>query len=92
VVAGGKTPPIALDRAEALGFKLAILPGLLFKGAINAFDALLAELKKTHRHPEMGTTVREAFRRVGAAEWEPLRERFRDPSPAETARRKPAAE
>ncbi|HYB58272.1 MAG TPA: isocitrate lyase/PEP mutase family protein [Alphaproteobacteria bacterium] len=92
VVWGGKTPTLDLAEAERLGFKLAILPGLLFKGAINAFDALLQEVKATRRHPVMGATVREVFRRVGADEWEPLRDRFRDASPAELARRKPAAE
>ncbi|MFI4988660.1 MAG: oxaloacetate decarboxylase [Alphaproteobacteria bacterium] len=92
VVWGGKTPSLDLAEAEKLGFKLAILPGLLFKGAINAFDALLAEVKKTQRHPAMGATVREVFRRMGAEDWDPLRERFRGPSSAELARRKPAAE
>ncbi|HXQ65327.1 MAG TPA: isocitrate lyase/PEP mutase family protein [Alphaproteobacteria bacterium] len=92
VVWGGKTPTLDLAEAEKLGFKLAILPGLLFKGAMNAFDALLQEVKATRRHPAMGATVREVFRRMGADEWEPLRERFRDASPAELARRKPAAE
>ena len=92
VVWGGKTPVFDLAEAERLGFKLAILPGLLFKGAINAFDALLAEVKSTRRHPAMGAGVREVFRRVGADEWEPLRTRFREPAPGEPARRKPAAE
>jgi len=92
VVWGGKTPVHDLAEAERLGFKLAILPGLLFKGAINAFDALLAEVKETRRHPAMGAGVREVFRRVGADEWEPLRTRFREPPAGESARRKPAAE
>jgi len=92
VVWGGKTPVVDLAEAERLGFKLAILPGLLFKGAINAFDALLAEVRETRRHPAMGAGVREVFRRVGADEWEPLRTRFRAPQPDERPRRKPAAE
>ncbi len=92
VVWGGKTPALDLAEAERLGFKLAILPGLLFKGAINAFDALLAEVKMTKRHPAMGATVRDVFRRMGAEEWDPLRERFRTAATAELARRKPAAE
>jgi 2-methylisocitrate lyase-like PEP mutase family enzyme len=38
VVWGGKTPAMDLRDAEALGYKLAILPGLLFKAAIGACD------------------------------------------------------
>src|SRR5277367_4079521 len=41
VVWGGKTPEIDLRDAETLGFKLAIVPGLLLKAAIGACDAAL---------------------------------------------------
>ena len=34
-----------------MGFKLAIVPGLLLKAVIGACDAALAELKATHVHP-----------------------------------------
>jgi 2-methylisocitrate lyase-like PEP mutase family enzyme len=81
VVWGGKTPQIDLREAEALGFKLAIVPGLLLKAAIGACDAALAELKQTHMHPapREGMTVREAFNRVGAVEWDEFRTKFRAP-------------
>ena len=51
-----------------MGFKLAIVPGLLLKAAIGACDAALAALKETHIHPAPrdGMTVRAAFNRVGA--------------------------
>jgi 2-methylisocitrate lyase-like PEP mutase family enzyme len=82
VVWGGKTPNLDLREAAAMGFKLAIVPGLLLKAVIGACDDGLAELNATHRHPtpkgEM--TVREAFNRVGAREWEVFRTRFRDGS------------
>jgi 2-methylisocitrate lyase-like PEP mutase family enzyme len=80
VVWGGKTPMLDLREAAALGFKLAIVPGLLLKATIGACDAALAALKATHAHPAPsgGMTVRDAFNRVGAREWDALRTRFRD--------------
>ncbi len=92
VVSGGKTPVLDLARAERLGFKLAILPGVLFQTAIAAFDAALAEVKTQHRHPDMKIGLKEKFRRVGAEEWDALRERFRAPSVAEAGRTRSAAE
>jgi 2-methylisocitrate lyase-like PEP mutase family enzyme len=79
VVRGGKTPEVDLRRAEAMGYKLAIVPGLLLKTVIGACDEMLAQLKATHVHPVPRTdmTVREGFNRVGAAEWDTLRTRFR---------------
>ena len=79
VVWGGKTPDLDLREAEAMGYKLAIVPGLLIKSVVGICDRMLAELKATHRHPtpikEM--TVPEMFRRFGADEWDALRTRFR---------------
>ncbi len=79
VVHGGKTPDVDLREAEAMGYKLAIVPGLLTKSVVGACEMALAALKATHRHPppirEM--TVREMFQRVGADEWDALRTRFR---------------
>jgi len=85
VVWGGKTPEIDLRDAEAMGYKFAILPGLLFKAAIGACDAVLREVKETHRHPAPrdGMTVQAAFNRVGAEEWGAFRTRFRSPAPTE---------
>lgn len=79
VVRGGKTPEIDLHRAQEMGYRLAIMPGLLLKAVIGACDEVLAALKATHVHPVPRTdmTVREAFSRVGAAEWDALRTRFR---------------
>jgi carboxyvinyl-carboxyphosphonate phosphorylmutase len=79
VVRGGKTPDLDLRDAERMGYKLAIVPGLLIKSVVGICDQVLAELKRTHRHPpplkEM--TVPEMFRRFGADEWDSLRHRFR---------------
>jgi 2-methylisocitrate lyase-like PEP mutase family enzyme len=92
VVSGGKTPMLDLAEAERLGFKLAILPGILFQTAMSAFDAVLAQVKAERRHPDMKVSLREKFRRVGAEEWDALRERFKTPSASETAVHKSAAE
>ena len=80
VVRGGKTPEIDLRRAQQMGYRLAIVPGLLLKAVIGACDEALAELKAQHVHPILrkDMTVREAFNRVGADEWDALRTRFRD--------------
>jgi 2-methylisocitrate lyase-like PEP mutase family enzyme len=81
VVWGGKTPDIDLREADKFGYKLAIVPGLLFKAVIGACDDVLAELKSSHVHPapRRGMTVRDAFNRVGAREWDVFRTKFREP-------------
>ena len=46
-------------------------------------DTLLREMKEQGRHPilDTGMTVRDAFRRVGADEWDAVSERFRAVEP-----------
>ena len=79
VVRGGKTPDIDLRDAEVMGYKLAIVPGLLIKSVVGICDQMLAELKASHSHPlpVNEITVPEMFRRFGADEWDALRDRFR---------------
>ena len=91
VVSGGKTPIIDFDQAQQLGFKLAILPGVLFQSAVSAFDKVLADVMQNRRHPDLKVSIREKFRRMGSDEWDALRDRFK--SPAQVADRdKNAAE
>jgi len=87
VVWGGKTPEIDLRDAEKFGYKLAIVPGLLFKAAIGACDDALAALKETHKHPEprRGMTVQDAFNRAGAGEWGVFRTKYRNAAIAKAA-------
>ncbi|MGE4046810.1 MAG: oxaloacetate decarboxylase [Acetobacteraceae bacterium] len=87
VVWGGKTPEIDLRDAERMGYKLAILPGLLFKAAIGACDAALAAVKETHRQPAPagGMPVQDAFHRVGAGEWGALRTKVRTEAESQRA-------
>jgi 2-methylisocitrate lyase-like PEP mutase family enzyme len=86
VVRGGKTPDLDLREAEAMGYKLAIVPGLLIKSVVGICDQMLAELKTSHRHPlpVREVTVPQMFRRFGADEWDALRTKFR-PAPARDA-------
>ena len=76
VVPGGRTPMFDLRQAQEMGYKLAILPGLMLKAAIEAGDAALAELKRTHQAPAVTQSVAQTFRRFGADEWDALRTRF----------------
>ena len=80
VVRAGKTPEIAFGEAERMGYKLAIVPGLLIKSVVGICEQMLAELKATQRHPVpvKEITVRETFQIFGADEWDALRRRFRD--------------
>jgi hypothetical protein len=71
-----------------MGYKLAIVPGLLIKSIVGICDRMLAELKTSQRHPlpVKEITVPEMFRRFGADEWDALRDRFRvDAAPREAA-------
>jgi 2-methylisocitrate lyase-like PEP mutase family enzyme len=93
VVWRGKTPDIAFDAAQRAGYKLAIVPGLLFKAVIGICDAMLAELKAGGQHPVLATplTVGDAFRRVGAEEWDAVSKRFSSVPAAEAKRSEAAA-
>src|SRR3984957_5598205 len=73
----GKTPDVAIDEAQAMGYKLAILPVLLFNAVVGVSDKLLAELKQKRRHPMPIADVppKEFFRRMGAEEWDRIRMR-----------------
>jgi len=79
----GKSPDLAFDEARRMGYRLVIVPGMLFKAVIGTCDAVLREMKEKGRHPilDTGMTVRDAFRRVGADEWDAVSERFRTTEP-----------
>ena len=54
VVWGGKSPKIDFAEAETMGYKVAIVPGLLIKAAMGASDEALAALREQGRHPTPG--------------------------------------
>jgi 2-methylisocitrate lyase-like PEP mutase family enzyme len=80
VVWGGKTPQIDMRDAQDMGYRVAILPGVLLKTIYGACDAALSALKATHHHPTplFDSSVKDAFRRFGAEEWDARRTQFRD--------------
>ena len=81
VVRGGKTPELNLRDAEAMGYRVAIMPSLLLGAAMEAIDLALATVRTTMQPPSAagGLNVRDRFRRFGSDEWDALRTRFRDP-------------
>ena len=82
VVRHGKTPEVDFADAERMGYKLAIVPGLLLKSVVGVCEQALDRTEiATGRHPPLlkEMTVREAFQISGADEWDALRSRFREP-------------
>jgi len=86
VVWRGKTPDVAFSEAGRMGYRLAIVPGLLFKAVIGICDAVLGELRREDRHPVPihNLTVKEVFQRAGADEWDAISNRFGTAKPAST--------
>lgn len=78
MVAGGVTPVSDLAQAEAMGYKMAILPALMFLAAVDAGDTVLEALKATQTAPPAPQSIAQLFRRFDAARWEALRTRFLD--------------
>lgn len=78
VVPGGKTPPITMKEAEAMGFRMALFPGIMLVALVTAADEALRTLRETHEAPAipMNAHVMQAFQRFGATEWDGLRSQF----------------
>jgi len=74
---GGRTPLRDLGEAERAGYRILIIPGLLLQEAMRAFASALAELRIQRCMPTATIDVRERLRRMGAAEWDFLRDRFK---------------
>jgi len=74
---GGRTPLRELGEAERAGYRILIIPGLLLQEAMRAFASALAELRTQRCMPTATIDVRERLRRMGAAEWDSLRDRFK---------------
>ncbi len=81
VVYGGKTPDVGFPEAQAMGYKLAILPSLLFRGVIGLCEDLLSHVKRTNSLPAPTGALSplDAFRRFGADEWDELRGKYHKP-------------
>ena len=81
IVVAGKTPDIGLHDAEAMGYRIAIMPSLLLSAVMNTIDATLQTLRETDRPPSSQgqRPVAARFARFGADRWNALRTQFRDP-------------
>lgn len=79
VIRGGKTPDVGFEDARKMGYKIAIVPGIVITTAITAVEQMLSELKSTMIHPipQKEMPPMGIFERAGAREWEPLRTRYR---------------
>jgi 2-methylisocitrate lyase-like PEP mutase family enzyme len=75
VVPGGKTPLVSMTDAQAMGYRLAIFPGLSLRSATLAIDAALDRLRSNGiaDAPQPGGSVLAGFRRVGADDWDAIR-------------------
>jgi len=82
MVGGGRTPVLDVSVASSMGYRLAIIPGLLISAAIEAADAALAALKSTRTVPTVASSVGQTFQRFGADDWDELRRRFNAGTPA----------
>jgi 2-methylisocitrate lyase-like PEP mutase family enzyme len=84
VVPGGRSPAVSFADLQAWGYRLAICPGALLWPIVTACDTALSDLATsagivtgTEADGGMGSEGPEAlFRRVGAADWDALRQRF----------------
>lgn len=77
IVPGGKSPLADLAQAEEMGYRLAICPVLLLATTVIVGETVLADLAETRVHPTSGIgTVGEMFARLGASEWDAVRDKF----------------
>lgn len=79
VVRGGKSPLVDLRQAEAMGYRAAIVPGLLLAEIIAACEASLRELRDTQIHPKLRNdiSIRDMFKRLDSDAWDKIRVEFR---------------
>ena len=79
VVHKGKTPKVELKDAEAMGYKISILPSLLLRHVFGACEDMLTALKSgTIPTPIGDMSPSEGFAKFGAADWDEIRTKFRD--------------
>ncbi len=83
VVRGGKTPEVEFTKAKEMGYRIAIVPGLLFVQVIGACEQILSTMKSEGKHPAPITEMSPggAFGRAGAADWDQRREIYREAPP-----------
>ncbi|HUS97005.1 MAG TPA: isocitrate lyase/PEP mutase family protein [Hyphomicrobiaceae bacterium] len=79
IVHKGKTPKVELKDAEAMGYKIAILPSLLLRHIFGACEEMLEKVKTGPLPTPTGDlSPIQGFAKFGSEEWDALRTRFRD--------------
>ena len=71
IVQGGRTPVFDMNQVEAMGYRMAIVPGAVLLPTLLAVDPALRALatsRMVENVPE-GTDLRQLFGRMGAGEW-----------------------
>lgn len=82
----GKTPKVEIADAKTMGYKIAILPSLVYRNVLGATESILAELATGKMPTPMGDmSPLDGFRKFGADDWEALRTAFRDPAKRDAA-------
>jgi 2-methylisocitrate lyase-like PEP mutase family enzyme len=76
---GGQTPPLDMRETERLGYRIAIVPGVLTKTVMQACEHALRELRTSMRHPVGDAEMQVAafFDRFDAKDWDARRTLFR---------------
>jgi 2-methylisocitrate lyase-like PEP mutase family enzyme len=72
VVRGGKSPMVQMDDLQAMGYRIAIVPGMLMLQLLGACEAILAEFKRLGRHPETigNITIADSYKRMDVKYWD----------------------
>ncbi|MBU6190880.1 MAG: carboxyvinyl-carboxyphosphonate phosphorylmutase, partial [Betaproteobacteria bacterium] len=72
-------PNVPFADAEAMGYRIAILPGMLFKAVMATCDRVLEETRRLGQHasPGLELTPQQSFNRVGATEWDEVSRRYK---------------
>jgi 2-methylisocitrate lyase-like PEP mutase family enzyme len=82
LVSGGRSPEVSLRELDGWGYRIAILPSLLITAVVTACDRTLSRLAQALDDLPGGGAddlpggPAALFRRVGAEDWDRLRERY----------------
>jgi 2-methylisocitrate lyase-like PEP mutase family enzyme len=82
LVSGGCSPEVSLRELDGWGYRVAILPSLLITAVVTACDRTLSRLAQALDGPPSGGAddlpggPAALFQRVGADDWDRLRERY----------------
>ena len=77
---GGKTPRVNLDQAEAMGYRVTIVPGLLSRHVMASCEMVLRELAQTRAYPKSAMelpTMQDFAKRMDSDLWDQWRTQFR---------------